>query len=384
MGKALEGIKVLDFTRVLAGPFCTMMLADMGADVVKVERPGTGDDSRAFGPFVGNESAYFMCLNRNKRSIALDLKQEKDMEICKQLISSADVVVENFRPGTMEKLGLGYNELKKRHPQMVYAAVSGYGHTGPYYGRPAYDSIIQAVSGLMSITGHPGGSPTRVGASIADIVAGMYTAFGILAALHYRQITGIGQKVDVAMLDAVFSVLENAVTRYFVTGEVPQCIGNRHPSIAPFTAYKTKDDYIIIAVGNDRLWEAFCSAIGKEGLLKDERFSSNKKRSAQWESLDEILADILKEKPSQEWLELLERAGVPSAPINTIDKVVENPQIISRNMIVRTMHATVGQFLVPGVPVKLSQTPGKVEKAAPVLDEHRQEVLSDWLGLAEE
>jgi len=380
MEKALQGVKVLDFTRVLAGPFCTMMLADMGADVVKIERPNVGDDSRAFGPFVKNESAYFMCLNRNKKSIALDLKDEKDMEICKKLISKADVVVENFRPGTMEKLGLGYDELKKSYPKIIYAAVSGYGHTGPYSKRPAYDSIIQAMSGLMSITGQPEGYPTRVGASIADIIAGMYTAFGVLVALYYRQVTGIGQKVDVAMLDAVFSVLENAVTRYFVTGEVPERIGNRHPSIAPFTLYKTKDSFIMIAVGNDRLWETFCGVIGRADLLSDSRFTTNMDRSNNWKLLDYILEDVIKERTTEEWMKILEEAGIPSAPINSIDKVVKDPQLISREMIVKTMHTAVGEFLVPGVPVKLSKTPGRVEKAAPILDEHREEILSTWLG----
>ena len=383
MEKALQGIKVLDFTRVLAGPFCTMMLADMGADVVKIERPGVGDDSRAFGPFVENESAYFMCLNRNKKSIALDLKDEKDMEICKKLISKADVLVENFRPGTMEKLGLGYEKLKQSHPKIIYAAVSGFGHTGPYSKRPAYDSIIQAMSGLMSITGQPEGYPTRVGASIADIIAGMYTAFGILVALYYRQVTGIGQKVDVAMLDAVFSVLENAVTRYFVTGEIPERIGNRHPSIAPFTLYKTKDSFIMIAVGNDRLWETFCGVIGRTDLLSDSRFTTNMDRSNHWKQLDDVLEDIIKAKTTEEWMKILEEAGIPSAPINTIDKVVKDPQLISREMIVKTMHTAVGEFLVPGIPVKLSKTPGRIEKAAPMLDEHREEILSTWLGYSQ-
>jgi len=378
--KALSGIRVVDLTRVLAGPFCTMMLADMGAEVVKIERPGVGDDSRAFGPFVDGESAYFMCLNRNKKSMVLDLKSEDGKKIFKKLVSEADVVVENFRPGTMEKLEIGYEELKKVNPQIIYAASSGYGHTGPYSKRPAYDSIIQAMSGLMSITGQPGGAPTRVGASIADIIAGMYTAYGILTALFYRQITGVGQKVDVAMFDAVVSVLENAITRYFVSGEVPTRIGNRHPSIAPFTSYQTKDDYIIVAVGNDRLWEAFCKAIERTDLLEDEQFTTNKDRSMRWELLDDILKEVMKEKTTGEWLQIIQEAGVPSAPINTIDKVVKDEQLILREMIVKTVHSKVGEFLVPGIPVKLSETPGKVETAAPILDEHREEIFSTWLG----
>lgn len=384
MKKALYGVRVLDLTRVLAGPFCTMMLADMGAEVVKVERPDTGDDSRAFGPFVGSESAYFMGLNRNKKSIVLDLKSQKDIEIFRKLAAKADVVVENFRPGTMEKLGIGYEELKKLNPDLIYAACSGFGHSGPYSERPAYDSIIQAMSGLMSITGHPDGVPTRVGASIADIITGMYTAYGILVALHYRQKTGAGQKVDVAMLDSVVSVLENAVVRYFVTGEVPAPIGNRHPSIAPFTSYKTKDDYIIVAVGNDRLWENFCRAIDRADLLEDERFRTNRERSKNWKELDDILIPVFENKLAAEWLELLQKAGIPCGPINTIDKVVKDPQLLSRDMIVKTVHGVVGEFLVPGIPVKLSETPGKVERPAPVLGEHTGEVLSTWLGYDEE
>lgn len=384
MEKALSGVKVIDLTRVLAGPFCTMMLADMGAEVVKIERPKTGDDSRAFGPFLKGESAYFMCLNRNKKSIVLDLKSKEDIEIFKRLIAKADVVVENFRPGTMEKLGVGYEELKKVNPGIIYAACSGFGHSGPYSKKPAYDSIIQAMSGLMSITGQPEGIPTRVGASIADIIAGMYTAFGILVALYFRQVTGVGQKVDVAMFDSVVSVLENAVVRYFVTGEVPTRIGNRHPSIAPFTSYKTKDDYIIIAVGNDRLWEAFCRAVGRLDLLQDERFRTNKDRSMRWALLDEILGEVLKNKTTEEWIQILEEAGVPCGPINTIDKVVKDPQLLARDMIVKTIHSVAGELLVPGIPVKLSETPGKVETPAPLLGEHTEEVLRTWLGYKKE
>jgi CoA:oxalate CoA-transferase len=384
MKKALSGVKVIDLTRVLAGPFCTMMLADMGAEVVKIERPKTGDDSRAFGPFLKGESAYFMCLNRNKKSIVLDLKSKEDIEIFKRLIAKADVVVENFRPGTMEKLGIGYEELKKVNPGIIYAACSGFGHSGPYSKKPAYDSIIQAMSGLMSITGQPEGIPTRVGASIADIIAGMYTAFGILAALYFRQVTGVGQKVDVAMFDSVVSVLENAVVRYFVTGEVPTRIGNRHPSIAPFTSYKTKDDYIIIAVGNDRLWEAFCRAVGRPDLLQDERFKTNKDRSMRWALLDEILGEVLKNKTTEEWIQILEEAGVPCGPINTIDKVVKDPQLLARDMIVKTIHSVAGELLVPGISVKLSETPGKVETPAPLLGEHTEEVLRTWLGYKKE
>ncbi|HQE67479.1 MAG TPA: CaiB/BaiF CoA-transferase family protein, partial [Bacillota bacterium] len=258
MRKPLEHIKVLDFTRVLAGPFCTMILANMGAEIIKIERLGSGDDSRSYGPFINGQSAYFISINRGKKSISIDLKSEKGIEVVKELVSKVDVVAENFRPGTMEKLGLSYEQLKKINPRLIFATMSGFGQTGPYSKRPAYDMIVQGMGGIMSITGEEGGAPVRVGTSIGDLVAGLYGAIGILTALADRDFSGEGRMVDVAMLDGQISILENAISRYAATGEIPKPLGGRHPSIAPFEAYKTKDSYIIIACGNQALWEKFC------------------------------------------------------------------------------------------------------------------------------
>ena len=381
MKNALEGVKILDLTRVLAGPFAGMMLADMGAEVVKVENPDGGDDSRAFTPFVGDESGYFMCINRNKKSIALNLKDEEDKKIFMELVEKADVVLENYRPGTMEKLGLGYEDLKKVNPTIILASASGFGQTGPYSKRPAYDAMIQAMSGLMSMTGHADGVPTKVGASIADITAGMYTAYGIMIALYNKEINGFGQKVDVAMLDSVVSVLENALVRYFVTDEIPTRIGNGHPSIAPFTTYETIDDYVVIAAGNDKLFHNFAKAIELPELLEVEVFKTNAGRVNNMDLHNEMVGPIMKKKTTDEWLKIFEEKEIPSSRINNIKQVVNDPQIIAREMVQVTNHSKVGEFKVPGIPVKLSETPGTIRMAAPVLNEHRDEILRDWLGI---
>jgi CoA:oxalate CoA-transferase len=264
MAQALEGLHVLDLTRVLAGPYATMILADLGADVIKLEMPISGDDARAFPPHINGESAYFMSLNRNKRSMTLNLKTTKGKELFKDMIRRVDVIVENFRPGTMERLGLGYDVLCEENSRLIYAAASGFGHTGPYSRRPAYDTIVQAMGGIMSITGQVGGTPTRVGSSIGDITAGMFTTIGILTALAHREKTGLGQKVDVSMLDSQVAILENAIARYTAAGEIPTPIGNRHPSITPFEPFDTKDGQLMVAVGNNVLWSTFCSAIARE------------------------------------------------------------------------------------------------------------------------
>jgi CoA:oxalate CoA-transferase len=277
--KPLKKLVVLDLARVLAGPYASMILADFGADVIKIESPDTGDDSRAFGPFIGKESAYFMSLNRGKRSMTLNLKETKAKELFREMVKKADVVLENYRPGTMEKFGLGYEELKAINPRIIYAACSGFGHTGPYAAKPAYDVIVQGMGGIMSITGQEDGEPTRVGASIGDITAGLFTAIGIMIAAYHREITGVGQKVDVAMLDCQVAILENAISRYLTSGIVPKPIGNRHPSITPFEAFRAKDGYVIIAIGNDKLWEKFCNLISRPELVSDERFVTNGKRT---------------------------------------------------------------------------------------------------------
>lgn len=292
----LADIKILDFTRVLAGPYSTMVLADLGADVLKIEMPGTGDDARAFGPFIGKESAYFMSINRNKRSMTLNLKLGDGKKIAQELVKRADVVVENFRPGTMEKLGLGYEDLKKLNPNIIYAACSGFGHSGPHMTKPAYDAIVQAMGGIMSLTGQEGGEPTRIGASIGDITAGIFTAVGIISALYCRKKTGIGQKVDVAMLDCQVAILENAIARYFVSGEIPKPIGNRHPSVTPFDTFDTTNGKIMVSIGNDRLWAQFCTLVGREELIKDERFVTNGARTENHDQIRPIVREILKDQ----------------------------------------------------------------------------------------
>lgn len=378
--KALEGIRVLDLSRVLAGPYSTMMLADFGADVIKIEAPKVGDDSRAFGPFVGKESAYFMSLNRNKRSITLNLKDGSHCDLFREMVKKADVVVENYRPGTMEKFGLGYDELKKINPKLVYAACSGFGHTGPYMDKPAYDIIVQAMGGIMSITGEEGGEPTRVGASVGDVTAGMFTAYGIMLALFHRERTGQGQKVDVGMLDCQVAILENAIARYVTSGVVPGPLGNRHPSITPFSAFTAKDGHIIVGAGNDRLWARLCTLLELPDMIEDPRFVNNGKRTENVKELMTVLNGVFKNKTINEWLELLEEAGLPCAPINTVDRIINDPQIEARNMIVEVEHPIAGNLKMPGVPVKLSETPGTVERYAPLLGEHTVEVVEEVLG----
>lgn len=376
----LEGVKILDLTRVLAGPYATMLLADMGADVLKIEIPRRGDDSRAFGPFVEGESAYFMSINRNKRSMTLNLKTEEGKEILTELIKEADVIVENYRPGTMEKLGFGYEEIKKINEGIIYAACSGFGHTGPYSRKPAYDAIVQAMGGIMSITGQEDGEPTRVGASIGDIIAGIFTATGILTALYHREKTGKGQKVDVAMLDCQVAVLENAISRYLVSGEIPKPIGNRHPSITPFEAFDTKDGKIMIAIGNDRLWAKFCNLVGREELIEDERFATNALRTQNYTETKEIVSEILAAESSDYWLEKFDNENIPATRINSIDKVVSDPQVLARDMIISVNHPIAGDFKMAGIPIKLSETPGIVRRPAPILGEHTEEILGDKLG----
>lgn len=382
--KPLKGIVVLDLSRVLAGPYSSMMMADYGATMVKIEPPQVGDDSRAFGPFVGKESAYFMSLNRNKRSMTLNLKEQAAKDLFKEMVKKADVVLENYRPGTMEKFGLGYDELKKINPKIIYAACSGFGQTGPYVHKPAYDIVVQAMGGIMSVTGPEGGEPTRVGASVGDIIAGLFTTIGVMMALFHRERTGEGQKVDVGMLDCQVAVLENAISRYLVSGEIPKPIGNRHPSITPFAGFTASDGHIIVGAGNDRLWEKLCHLINRCDLLENELFTTNLKRTQHVNELKEILDAEFKVKTIDEWMEALEAAGVPCAPINTVDKIINDPQIKAREMIVELEHPVAGHMRVPGVPIKLSATPGSVDTPAPLLGQHTEELLNELLGLSKE
>ncbi|MBF8984212.1 CoA transferase [Lutibacter sp. B2] len=380
MGYSLEGIRVLDLTRVLAGPYATMVLADLGADVIKIEMPKTGDDSRQFGPYINNESAYFMSLNRNKRSMTLNLKEKKAKELFLEMVKKADVVVENYRPGTMEKLGLGYDVLKEVNPKIIYAASSGFGHTGPFSKRPAYDAIVQAMGGIMSITGEKDGKPTRVGASIGDIIAGLFTTIGILSALRNLDKQGEGQKVDVAMLDCQVAILENAIARYIVTGTPPRPGGNKHPSIIPFESFETKDGDVMIAAGNDNLWAKLCKGLKREELIDDKRFKTNPLRDENYEALRPILADAFKLNNTMQWQKIFDDIGVPNSPINSVDKVLENPQVIARDMIVEMKHPVAGTLKIPGIPIKLSATPGDIRMPAPILGEHTDEILKELLS----
>ena len=378
----LDGIKVLDLTRVLAGPYATMLLGDLGAEVIKIEQPGTGDESRNFGPFKNGFSLYFMSVNRGKRSITLNLKTERGHAIFKQLLAHTDIVVENFRPGTMKKLGLDYDTLKTEHPSLIYAACSGFGQTGPYAQQGAYDMIIQGMGGIISITGEPEGPPVRVGTSISDITAALFTTIGVLSALHHRSQTGKGQFVDVAMLDSLVAVLENAVVRYFATGEAPKPLGARHPAITPFEAFASADGHVIIALGNDTLWAKFCEHVNRQGLISDARFRTNADRTENHAELFPILSDIMSQRTTDDWINALGKIGVPCGPINAMDKVVSHPQVQAREMITQVAHHITGAVEVPGVPIKLSETPGNVDAPAPSLGEHTTEILIDILKMS--
>lgn len=377
---ALSDIKVLDLTRVLAGPYATMVLADLGAEIIKIEQPEKGDDSRAYGPYKNGESAYFMSLNRNKESITLNLKTPEGKEILKELVKKVDVLVENFRPGTMEKLGLGYEVLKEMNSRLIYASSTGYGQTGPYSQRPAYDAVVQAMGGIMSITGQADGVPTRVGTSIGDIAAGLFCAIGILAALQERARSGLGQMVDVAMLDCQVAILENAISRYEFTGEIPRPIGNRHPSIVPFETFNTLSDPIMVAAGNDRLWATLCELMELE-IACDPRYATNPQRNEHYAELRPILAEKFMTKTAEEWQPMFDKAGIPSGPINTVDKVVKNEQVVAREMILEVEHPVAGTTRVPGIPIKLSRTPGEIRMAAPVLGADTEKLLNQYLGL---
>ncbi len=377
----LTGIVVLDLTRVLAGPYCTMVLADLGARVIKVEAPGAGDDARHFGPFIGGKSAYFMSLNRGKESIALDLKGEADRAVFERLLAQADVLVENFRPGAMERLGYGWEDLHRAHPRLIYAAASGFGHSGPLSRRAAYDMVVQGMGGIMSITGQPGGPPTRVGTSIGDITAGLFTAVGVAAALHFRHATGTGMKIDVAMLDCQIAILENAIARYCATGEVPGPLGARHPSITPFEAFATKDAHIIVAAGNDALFAKLCQTVGRPDLAGNPLFLTNDQRTRHVEALKDEIEDALATRPAAEWLRVLDDAGVPCAPINNVAEALAEPQVLARNMVVGLDDADAGPLKVAGNPIKMSAFPDPATRAAaPALDGDRARILDELSG----
>jgi CoA:oxalate CoA-transferase len=369
-----SGLLVIDLTRVLAGPFCTMLLAELGARVIKVENPDGGDDSRAFDPFVDGKSAYFASLNRGKESIALNLKEADDRDLFLALVRRGDVLVENFRPGTLERLGLGYEQLRELNPRLIYAAVSGFGHTGPWSHKPAYDMIVQALGGLMSVTGYAGGPPTKAGTSIGDLTGGLFTLSGIASALFYREKTSAGMKVDVSMLDGQIAILESAVMRYVTTGQTPEPLGNRHPSITPFEPYATADRPLIIAAGNDALFLRLCTALGQPALVADPRFRSNRDRNRHAEALKVVLEAVLQTAPAMHWMALLESAGVPCSLIHTVADAVEHPQVQARNMIV---HAD--GLRMAGNPIKLSAFPDTpTRQPAPELDADGERIRREF------
>ena len=384
MAGPLKGIRVLDLTRILAGPYATMILRDLGAEVIKIEQPGVGDEARDFGPFKNDFSLYFMSVNRGKKSITLNLKSPRGKELFLELVKGSDILVENFRPGTMEKLGLDYESLKTHHPSLLYAACSGFGQTGPYAMRGAYDMIIQGMGGIISITGEPDRPPVRVGTSIGDITSALFTAIGILSALRHRDQTGEGQLIDVGMLDCQVAILENAMVRYFSTGDIPRPLGRRHPAITPFEVFESADGYVVIAIGNNELWRKFCEHVGHSELIDDDRFNTNALRTENHESLFPILAEIMCRRTTDAWVEALEAIGVPCGPVNTVDKVANDPQVLARDMIAEVEHNTTGTVQIPGIPIKLSETPGQIDAPAPNLGEHTSEVLTDLLGLGAE
>jgi formyl-CoA transferase len=378
----LAGVRVLDLTRVLAGPYCTMFLGDLGAEVVKVEQPGVGDDTRGWGPpFVGGESAYFLCINRNKKSITVDLKRQEGIDLVRRLADSADVLIENFRPGTMERLGLGEKDLRALNPRLIYASLSGFGADGPMSDAPGYDLIIQAWGGLMSITGAPDGEPTKVGVAIMDLVAGLMLGKAIVAALFAREKIGIGQKIDTSLLEAEVASLINVGSNYLIAGTTAKRWGNAHPSIVPYQSFKTADGYLVIGVASEGIWQRFCEAIGKTEMADDPRFAKNADRVDNRASLIAILREMFRSRDNEHWLKLLNEAKVPCAPIQTIDQVFAAPQVRHREMLVEVEHPTAGTLRMAGIPVKFSATPASVRLPPPLLGEHTDEVLSSWLGM---
>jgi len=381
MSSPLEGVTVLDLTRVLSGPYCTMMLADLGARVIKIEQPGKGDDTRHWGPpFIGSESAYFLSINRNKESVTIDFKQPDGRALVDSLTARSDVVVENFRPGTLKKLGFDYASLAKKHPRLVYCSISGFGQTGPRSREAGYDAVLQAEGGLMSITGTADGPPTRVGVAIADIVTGMFAAEGITAALFARERTGRGQQVDIAMLDSVVALLTYQAGIYFASDTSPKRMGNRHPTIVPYETFAAADGEFVLAVGNDDQWRRFCEVAC---ITPGERYATNKGRVTGYAELKPLLTRILTQQPRQYWIDKLQAAGVPCGSVRDFGETFGDPQIAAREMIAAVEHHAIGLTRVLGTPLKLSDTPAAVRSAPPAIGQHTDAVLKDDLGLSQ-
>jgi len=379
----LSGVRVLDLTRVVAGPYCSMFLGDLGAEVVKVEQPGAGDDTRGWGPpFAGGESAYYLCINRNKQSLTLDLKSQRAIELLRQLVKAADVILENFRPGTMERLGLGEKELREINPRLIYASLTGFGADGPMSDWPGYDLIVQAWGGLMSITGTPDGEPVKVGVAIIDLVAGLMLGKAITAALFAREKIGVGQRIDTSLLEAEVASLINVGSNYLVGGKVPSRWGNAHPNIVPYQNFQTADGYLVIGVASEVIWQRFCEAIGQTDLIEDSRFADNSKRVENRSELIALLSQIFLQRRNDAWFKLLTDAEVPCSPVQTVDQVFQAPQVLQRDMLIEVDHPTAGKVRMAGIPVKFSVTPATVRLPPPLLGEHNETILKSWLGLS--
>ena len=373
---ALDGFRVLDLSRILSGPYCTMVLADFGAEVIKVERPGSGDDTRAWGPpFVASESAYYLSINRNKQSITVDLGQARGREIIYALTRVSDVVIENFRPGTADRIGVGYERLREENPRIVYCSISGFGQEGPYRDRPGYDALAQAMSGMMSITGEPEGLPTKHGMSIADIGAGMWASLAIVTALLARERTGQGQVIDISLLDAQISWLTYAAGNYFATGENPARYGSAHPSIVPYQPFATADGFLMLAIGNDRLWQQFCEIADRTELATQPGFATSAERVVNRDAVIDVVAGIMRGRTTWEWMRVLEEAGIPAGPINTVAQALTDPHVRAREMTVTLDHPTAGIVSMIGNPAKFSVTPAEMRSAPPLLGQHTDEIL---------
>jgi crotonobetainyl-CoA:carnitine CoA-transferase CaiB-like acyl-CoA transferase len=381
----LSGLTVLDLTRVLSGPYCTMMLADMGARVIKIEQPGKGDDTRGWGPpFQNGESSYFMSINRNKESLTLNLKHPDGQRVLEGLLDKADVLVENFRPGAMDRMGLGYADVSKRWPSLVYCSISGFGQTGPRRKEPGYDAVMQGEGGLMSITGDADGPAFRLGVAIADIATGMFSAYGVAMALLARHRTGRGQLVDVGMLDTVAALLTYQAGIYFATETAPQRMGNQHPTIVPYETLEASDGELVVAVGNDQLWRSFCGLIDAGDLVNDPKFATNQERVAHREELRPLLVDRMRRHTVAHWLEAFKTAGIPCGAVRDLADVFSDPQIVERAMVVALDHPIAGAIRALGVPMKLGDTPGSVRTPPPTLGQHTRAILQDDLAYESE
>jgi len=381
----LSDVRVIDLSRVLAGPYCTMMLGDLGAEVIKVEQPDGGDETRQWGPpFAGGESAYYLCVNRNKKSLTLNLKSERGKEILRELVRWGDVLVENFRVGTLERWELGYERLREINPRLIYCSISGYGSEGPYRDRPGYDFVIQAEGGIMSITGPTEGPPYKVGVAIVDITAAMFAATAILAALHERERSGQGQRIDISLLECQVAWLANVASNYLISGERPRRYGNAHPNIVPYEAFETADGYVALGVGNDRQYRAFCQAAGCPHLAEDPRFATNPDRVRNREALIPLLQEVFRKKTTQEWINLFFETDIPGGPINTIDQVFQHPQLLAQGMVTEVPHPTAGTVKLVRSPLNLSRTPPQVRHHPPLLSEHTEEILTGLLGYSQD